>query len=174
MRVYHSATVIFLAPSDLSGIGGMSREMIRSTPLWSKGELSAPRRDCVLVQTSEQRGMRHLRVARILLFFSFHFEGTMFPCALVHWFETVEDASDSLTGMWIVQQAYNPQGTRAVSVIHIDRILRGTHLLPIFGEDFIPHDLHYTQSLDAFKSFYVNKFIDHHSHEVLFDHHSPS
>jgi hypothetical protein len=98
----------------------------------------------------------------------------MFPCALVHWFETVEDTSDSLTGMWIVQQAYNPQGICPASVIHIDRILQGTHLLPIFGEDFIPHDLHYTQSLDVFKSFYVNKFIDHHSHKVLFNHHSPS
>ena len=35
--VYHSAVSTYHAPSDLSGIGGMHHERIRSTPSWKGG-----------------------------------------------------------------------------------------------------------------------------------------
>ena len=53
-----------------------------------------------------------------------------------------------------------------MSVIHLDTILRGAHLMGIAGSHPIPHQLKYTDSLDAFKSFYVNKYIDYHAHEI--------
>jgi hypothetical protein len=57
---------------------------------------------------------------------------------------------------------------RVCSVIHIDSILRAAHLLPVFGDEFIPRNFRYYQSLRAFQLYYVNKHADHHSHEVAF------
>ncbi|KIL61333.1 hypothetical protein M378DRAFT_82595, partial [Amanita muscaria Koide BX008] len=42
--VYPSAVATYCAPSDLSGVGGMFREQIRSTHSWRSGP---ERRDCV-------------------------------------------------------------------------------------------------------------------------------
>ena len=47
INVFHSATSTYYAPSDLSGIGGMHREIIRATPSWKKGP---GRYDCVYVE----------------------------------------------------------------------------------------------------------------------------
>ena len=67
ISVYHSVTSTFYSPSDLSGIRGMRRETIRSTPQWRKKE---PRRDCVFVERSvEIGGMGGLDVVRVLAFF---------------------------------------------------------------------------------------------------------
>ncbi|KAH7904448.1 hypothetical protein BJ138DRAFT_1019144, partial [Hygrophoropsis aurantiaca] len=60
------------------------------------------------------------------------------------------------------------QGKRMQSVIHLDVILRSAHLIPVFGDGALPVDFHFSYSLDAFKSYYVNKYADHHSHEVVF------
>ena len=49
VSVFHSATATFHAPSNPSGPGGMYREVIHSPPLWTKGDISGPRRDCVFV-----------------------------------------------------------------------------------------------------------------------------
>jgi len=46
ISVHHSAIASFYAPSDPSGIRGMCREWIRSTPSW-RG--TGPRRDCAFV-----------------------------------------------------------------------------------------------------------------------------
>ena len=91
VSVFHSATAIFHAPSNPSGPGGMYRETIRSTPQWTKGNFSGPRRDCVFVDggDSSAPGMRGLLVARVHLFFSFSFAGVEYPYALVHWYATV-------------------------------------------------------------------------------------
>ena len=40
IKVYHSATLTYHAPSDLSGIGGMHHEIIRATPSWKKGPVA--------------------------------------------------------------------------------------------------------------------------------------
>lgn len=169
--VFHSARAVFCAPSNPCGVGGMYREVIRSTPSWRKGEITAARRDCVFLAKGDagiQDGFRGLLVARVYLLFSFKLQGTTYPCALVCWFETFGDGPDPDTGMWITQPEFDNHGYRNAAVVHIDSIVRGAHLLPIFGNSFIDEDLNYTQSLDAFIAFYVNKYADHHSHEIAF------
>jgi hypothetical protein len=36
------------------------------------------------------------------------------------------------------------------------------------GSHNLPKDFNFSDSLGAFKSFYVNKYIDYHAHETLF------
>jgi hypothetical protein len=166
--VFNSAVATFYAPSDLSGVGGMYRERIRATPAWKKGDIVTPRYDCVFVDNGlNLSGMRGLHVVRICLLFSFHFEGIVYPCALVEWFNTIGDEADRDTGMWMVKPEYASNGQRLKSVIHLDCVLRGAHLLPVYGDKFIPRNLHYSQTLDAFRAFYVNKYIDHHAFEII-------
>ena len=170
VSVYHSATATFRAPSNPSGPGGMYREVIRSTPLWPMGDIPGPRRDCVFIDMgdSEGIGMRGLLVARVYLFFRFSHNNVNYPCALVHWYST-SDEPDPSTGYWIVQPEFTRQGARNASVIHVDTILRGAHLLPRFLSDVpVYREINYMNVLDVFTSFYVNKFIDHHAFEVAF------
>ncbi|KAJ7754298.1 hypothetical protein B0H14DRAFT_3096710 [Mycena olivaceomarginata] len=134
IRFNHSAVATFYAPSDPSGIRGMCRERIRSTPT---GRKHGPRRDC------GKRGFRGMSVARVRLFFSFTHDGIDYPCALVGWFKKVGRSPDSETGMWIVEPEMK-------------------------GVGYIPTGFRYTYSLDVFKSFHVNKYIDHHANEIAF------
>jgi len=166
ISVFHSATSTFHAPSDPSGIRGMRREVIRSTPSWRNKE---PRRDCVFVERdAEALGMQGLDVVCVLAFMSFVADGVHYPSTLVQWFTHVREEPDQLTGMWMVQAEQSADGSPVVSVIHTECILCGAHLIPIFGQDFIPPGLHFSHSLDAFSAFYVNRFIDHHAFEILF------
>ncbi|KAG2040053.1 hypothetical protein BDR03DRAFT_836878, partial [Suillus americanus] len=60
IAVFNLASSRFYVPSDLSGIGGMCTEHIRSCPSW-QGEHS--RNDCVFVNTdSSLPGMQGLEV----------------------------------------------------------------------------------------------------------------
>ena len=52
--------------------------------------------------------------------------------------------------------------------IHIDSIIRGAHLIGVYGEQFLPHDFSYVDSLRAFQAYYINKFIDYHANEISF------
>ena len=161
--VYHSAVATFHAPSDPSGTHGMLRERIRSTPLWRGG---VPRRDCTfIVEDNDRPGMRGMGVIRILLFFSFEYDDTYYPCALVEWFKKV--GLDPVTGMWVVCPDA-VQGRHKRSVFHLDSFLRTAHLIPVFGTHKVPRDFHFSYSLDSFKAYYVNKYIDHHANEVAF------
>jgi len=73
ITVVNSAVALFYAPSDISGIGGMWREYIRSCPSWQNGP---PHYDCAFVNTDPRlKGMRGLDVVRVLGFFSFIFQG---------------------------------------------------------------------------------------------------
>jgi hypothetical protein len=67
--------------------------------------------------------------------------------------------------MWIVKPV---PGSSAV--IHIDAILRCAHLIPVFGQNFIDRSINltYNNSLDAFLCYYVNKYADHHMHEIVY------
>ncbi|OCH89124.1 hypothetical protein OBBRIDRAFT_733116 [Obba rivulosa] len=47
-------------------------------------------------------------------------------------------------------------------------LLRGAHLMGVAGEEMIPRDFRYTNTLDAFQAFYVNKYVDHQAHELAF------
>ncbi|KAJ7888963.1 hypothetical protein B0H14DRAFT_3081915 [Mycena olivaceomarginata] len=123
---------------DPSGIRGMRCERIRSTPTWRK---HGPRRDCVfVVENQGERGFRGMSVGRSL---------------------------DSETGMWIVEPEMKGR-VRLTTIVHIDTLLRGAHLIPVYGSGYIPTGFRYTYSLDAFKSFHVNKNIDHHANEIAF------
>lgn len=171
ISVFHSARVIFCAPSNPCGTGGMYREVIRSTPVWKKGEITAPRRDCIFVAQGDsepQDGFRGLNVARVYLFFSFELDAVTYSCALVQWFSVFGEEADPDTGMWVVTPDQDAHGYRNCSIIHLDSIVRGAHLLAVFGPNFVPQTLNYTQTLDAFAAFYVNKFADHHSHDIAF------
>ena len=164
ISVYSSAVATFYAPSDISGIGGMRCERIHATDTWRNGP---GQYDCIFVNTDPSvDGMLGLDIARVQFFFSFKHEGTMFPCALVHWFSRVSNSPDELTGMWIVKPDLAEDGTHITSVIHIDTIFRAAHLMPVYGNDAVPRYLSFTQSLDAFNSYYVNKYIDHHAFEI--------
>jgi hypothetical protein len=81
IHVYHSAIARFYAPSDLCGAGGMLRERIRANPNW-RGEYA--RYDTMFVETNaDLDGMRGMVICRALLFFSFTFDDSYYPCALV-------------------------------------------------------------------------------------------
>lgn len=150
----------------------MYREVIRSTLKWSKGDVVGPRRDCVFVDGGEPGapGLRGLLVACVYLFFSFSFAGMEYPCALVHWYTTVGTEPDSSTGLWVVEPEYiHPHGYRSMGVIHLDSIVRGAHLLPRFPSNTqLFREINYTQTLDVYRFFYVNKYVDHHAYEIAF------
>ncbi|SJL14821.1 uncharacterized protein ARMOST_18292 [Armillaria ostoyae] len=162
--VYHSAVASFYAPSDISGVRGMRREHIQSTPSWHK----RPRRDCAFVVEDEEKlGFSGMSVVRILLFFSFVHDGVTYPCALVRWFKKHGRHPDKKTGLWIVKPEV-AQGHPVISVIHLDSLFRGAHIIPVYGTHSIPHRFDYAYSLDCFKAFYVNKYADHHTNEIIF------
>jgi hypothetical protein len=166
IRVFPSAVAIYYAPSDLSGTRGMFRERIRAVDSWRHGPA---RRDCVFVQHDpDQPGFRGLYVARVNHFFSVRHNRIQFPCALVSWYSTIGTVPCADTGMWRVQPDFDNLGNHAMSLIHLDSIVRGAHLMGIAGSSRIPNHLTFDRSLDAFQFFYVNKYIDHHAHEFAF------
>ncbi|KAG1834931.1 hypothetical protein DFJ58DRAFT_868489 [Suillus subalutaceus] len=165
IKIFHSAAATFIAPSDPSGITGMRREHIRVVPSWRKGPA---RFDCAFVNTDNRHdGMLSMDVIRIFCFFSFTFTNShTYPCALVQWFHRIAEERDELTGMWMVAPSFNEDGSRDLSIIHIDSIIRGAHLLPIFGTQLVPRGLRFYDSLDVYRGFYVNRFINHHAFEL--------
>jgi hypothetical protein len=166
ISIYPSAVATFYAPSDLCGTGGMRCERIRSVSSWRGGPA---RRDCVFLETDpEAEGMRGLDVARVHLLFSFKFRGNFYPCALVQWFSRMGNGPDDDTGMWVVKPDSNPGGLPNISVVHLDTILRAAHLIGVYGRHFVPRQVVLTQSLDIFRAYYVNKYIDHHAFEIAF------
>ncbi|EDR01233.1 uncharacterized protein LACBIDRAFT_312361 [Laccaria bicolor S238N-H82] len=118
--VYNSARAVFYAPSDVSGIGGMQHEWIRSVKSWYGG---SARCDCVFIGKSEEPGFRGLHAARVFLFFSFKHDEVTYPCALIHWFSPVRDTPCEETGMWIVEPDWLHGGKPFLEVIHLDSIL---------------------------------------------------
>ena len=166
ITVYPSAVATFHAPSDISGIGGMRRERIRAVKSWRNGP---GRYDTIFVNTDPSiEGMRGLEIARVRLFFSFSHDGVEYPCALVHWFSRVGDIPDDRTGMWVVEPDTLDDGEPSMSVIHLDTIVRASHLLPVFGQGRVSRTLQFPDTLDTFSRFYVNKYIDHHAFEISF------
>jgi hypothetical protein len=168
IRIFHSAKAQFYAPSDLCGTGGMYRETIHANPDYGR----SPRFDTVFVSVGgDEDVMGGLLVARVRLLFSYFdpYCGEDVPCALVTWF-THPDSNpkrDKDTGMWKVCPEQDEDGRHPIQVIHLDTILRGAHLLPCFGEGFLPEELTHYDALDAWDAYFVNQFIDYHAHELL-------
>ncbi|KAG1849689.1 hypothetical protein DFJ58DRAFT_716906 [Suillus subalutaceus] len=166
IAVFNSASLRFYAPSDLSGIGGMHTEHIHSCPSWRGGH---SRNDCVFVNTdSNLPGMQGLEVACVRAFFSFQYRGEVYPCAVVHWFDKISNAADEDTGMWVVRPGEGANNTAEHAIIHIDAIYRAAHLIPMYGMEFLPQELKFYHSYDAFRTYYVNKYADHHAFEIAF------
>ncbi|KAJ7128178.1 hypothetical protein C8R43DRAFT_1090218 [Mycena crocata] len=159
LSVYHSAID---SPSDPSGIRGMRRERIRSTPRWRQSGRA----------TTE--GFRAISVVRVKLFFSFSHDGADYPCALVEWYKKIGRGPDQDTGMWMVEPElrHTREQKTVATVVHLDSLLRGAHLIPgpVYGARFLPSGFRHTQSLDAFEAFFVNKYIDidAHANEIAY------
>ena len=163
LKVYHSAVATFYAPSDLSGVGGMRCERIRSTPSF----YGHPRRDTVFVVLDDSKpGMEGMEIGRVLLFFSFFYRRKAHSCALINWF-VHDNEPDPDTGMWTVQLECDRKGEPNVQVIPLETIARGAHLLLVYGSMRIPDDFSHHDALDSFNSFFVNHFIDHHAHAFV-------
>ena len=146
----------------------MFRERIRAIDSWRCGPA---RHDCVFVQHDpDEPGFRGLYIARVRHFFSIRHNKTHFPCALVSWYSTIGTTPCADTGMWKVEPDFDNMGNLAMSIIHLDSMVRGAHLrvMGIAGDTRIPRHLTFDRSLDAFQAFYVNKYIDHHAHEYAF------
>lgn len=163
IKVFNSASATYYAPSDVSGIFGMRREIIRCCPSWRNGPA---RQDCAFVITDPTlQGMRGLDVVRILAFFSFVYLGKVYPCAIVRWFVRGDEPDDA-TGMWIVRPGFNARHQPDISIIHLDTMYRAAHLIPVYRGQEVPLDLHPHHSYEAFGAYYVNKFADHHAFEI--------
>ena len=115
---------------------------------------------------SELDAMHGMTIGHSLLFFSFTFRDEYLPCVLIQWL-VPGNMPDEITGMWVVQPEFAGNGCYTLSVIHLDCVARATHLLPIYGTSFIPEDLQFYDSLDIFRSYFVNNVIDHHTHKFL-------
>ena len=110
--------------------------------------------------------MPGLAVVQILLFFSFTFRGASFPCTLVSWYSHIGNNPDEDTGMWQVKKQLDASGALAISVLHLDCLVRAAHLIGIYDEDTIHKDMTCHDSLDSFQSFYMNKYIDYHAFKI--------
>ncbi|KAF8257620.1 hypothetical protein EI94DRAFT_1628847, partial [Lactarius quietus] len=89
-----------------------------------------------------------------------------YPCALVHWFSHISEERDETTGMWMVTPNFDHSGNPNLAVIHIDCIFCVAHLIPIFGDSFVPDHIMLDNLLEHFKGFYVNRFVDHHAFDI--------
>lgn len=165
ISVFLNASATFRAPSDPGGPRSMRREYIRATPTWRKGH---SRYDCVFINTiPESPGMRGLEVGRVFLFFSFVHGGAYYPCALIQWFSVVGDEPEDETGLWMVKADIHDNERPFLDIVHLETIYRAAHLIPVYRtSDFLKRSLTMHDTLDEFKVFYVNKFVDHHAFEI--------
>jgi hypothetical protein len=127
----------------------------------------SPRYDTILVRTGLSPGPHGLSVAQLRLLFSFTIGGTHREVALVEWFSYIGNSPDEDTGMWMVEREKKDDGSPLMDFICIDTILRSCHLLPVFGGELISPDITDATSLSDFHVYYVNKYADHHSFELL-------
>ncbi|KAL4074427.1 hypothetical protein V8B97DRAFT_2022686 [Scleroderma yunnanense] len=87
--------------------------------------------------------MGRLHVDRVFLFFSFSFDGIKYPY-------------------------FDANGQQELEVVHIDCILCGAYLIPVYRHHHLLMDIQHTDSLDIFQAYYVNKYINHHAFEIAF------
>jgi hypothetical protein len=167
VQIYTSAVATFRAPSDWSGVRGMKRERIRATHMWrGKGG----RYDMVFLNGDEGKpGAQGLLLCRVLRFMRMKTtSGDEHACALVHWWTIKGSEPDEDTGMWISEPDLDINHEPMLEIIHLDTVIRAAHLIPEFGAEWTPHKFSYTDSLDKFETFYVNKYADHHAFTIAF------
>lgn len=54
-----------------------------------------------------------------------------------------------------------------MELIHLNTVIWGAHLIPVYGKDFVSIDLTSNVSLDKYDSFYVNQYADHNAFEII-------
>jgi len=101
------------------------------------------------------------------MFFSFLYCQKFHFCVLVHWYVCESDERDEDTGMWIVHLEQTRGGKAVLDVIDAESIVRGAHLLPVYGNSQFPERFSHFNALSMHKSFFVNHFADHHSNELI-------
>ncbi|KAF8128116.1 hypothetical protein EV363DRAFT_1400617 [Boletus edulis] len=76
---------------------------------------------------------------------------------------------NSINGIEVAQRiGSQPDNATGLWMSFISTVFHTVHLLPMFGNsDPIHPAVCYDTSLDAFKAYYVNKFADHHSFEIV-------
>jgi hypothetical protein len=141
----------------------MYQERIRSISSW----YDHPHCDTVFVVLDDAiPSMKGMVIARICLFLSFHYKRADYSCAFVNWLVRDNNEPDPDTGMWTVSMEKH-HGKPKSQVIDVRTIACAAHLLPVFGSEPVPTEVQYHDSLDIYKSFFVNNFVDHHAHEFL-------
>ena len=109
-----------------------------------------------------------MTVGQVMGFMGIPYDGMWHPCALIDWFEKVSEVPSDVTGMYEIQPKLDELGQQVTSIVHIDAIFRAVNLSPVFRSTVMPLEFHYSYTLDAFDSFYVNKYGDYHSHHCIF------
>ena len=64
----------------------------------------------------------------------------------------------------IVEPEVNDEGHRPCEIVYLESIYHSAHLIGVYGKEFIPKDLRASDSLDAYRAFWVGKYIDYHAH----------
>ena len=70
--------------------------------------------------------------------------------------------------MWIVEPDVYEDGKPITDIIHLDTIVRASHLIAMYGKNPLSKDILLCYTLDLFHSYYVNKYIDHHAFEIAY------
>ena len=145
----------------------MYHRYIHSTLLWQGKH---PHHDTVFITTiSDHDGFLSMCIGRVHLF-SFVHKGLYYPCALVHWFVPVSELVHDEMGQWVVEPEYLGTGVnhqQNLAAVHVDSIAHDTLLSPVFGDGYLPDDFHFSHALDAFCSYFVNSYADHHTHKFI-------
>ncbi|KAF9501414.1 hypothetical protein BDN71DRAFT_1380166 [Pleurotus eryngii] len=109
-----------------------------------------------------------MSVVHLRLLFSFKHIGVTYPCTLVEWLDRVGQQPDPEMGLWVVKPDLHGCNEDAFcTVVHLDCLLCAAHLVPVFGHRFLPSGFKHQYSLDSFHAFFVNKYIDYHTFELL-------
>jgi hypothetical protein len=142
----------------------MRHEIIRATPSWRNGQ---SRNDTIFINSDpSEEGMRGLEVGHVLAFFSFRHDEKLYQCALIHWFSHVRDEPDEDTGLWVLKPDFDNDSKPDLAIIHVDTIIRAAHLIPVYDSQYIRRSLTMHDTLDAFKEFFVNTFVDYHAFQI--------
>jgi hypothetical protein len=62
----------------------------------------------------------------------------------------------------------DPTGLPICKTIHLDTVVHAAHLIGVYGGTFLPRDLTFDCSLGVLRTYYVNKYIDHHAFETAY------
>lgn len=109
-----------------------------------------------------------LDITHVSLLFSFTFQGIVYPCALVHWFQCVGEAANKDTSTWVVEHELDEDGQPITTVLHLDTIICTAHVIGVYRTTDIDRSILPEHSLNIFCSYYMNRFIDHHVFEIAF------